>query len=524
MSDLFNNSNQPNPSSTTLEKDFLNPESKVNELVKEIDWVITQRKNEYLHDILKLTNHKSVQVRRKIANGLIFLVKKDNLYEVKKWQENESDRQTWVILESLVDKIERGVKDLDKDVKILTVSEAIALIKQTIGDKYFTIEGEISEAKAINQMYYLTLKDDKDTRLNCWAFRGIVEKINFPLNEGLSVRITGKFKLSKDSRIYLEVKNLELTGEGELLRNLKLLEEKLEKEGLFDAERKRPIPQLPKNVLLIASPNSAAVADFLKVCNQRRGGLNIHLLPIKTQGVSAEFTILEQLKQVNRLTKKYNINTVVITRGGGGKDDLFVFNSEKIVRALHGINRPVIAAIGHERDETLAELVADLRCSTPSQAAEKTSLSQSETSHQINTICENIKNRIRNKIDNYQTFTNRVFTYITGIIRMILDRGKQICNQTNQLINSLVSANKAQTNRLYQSILWSTNNRFNKLKSNFQILTNDITSYDPKKILEKGYAMILQKNNVITQLSELNQTEDFTIRMKDGESKGTLKN
>ena len=128
----------------------------------------------------------------------------------------------------------------------------------------------------------------------------------------------------------MEVSAIQLTGQGELLRNLKLLEQKLAQEGLFDPARKRPIPKVPQKILLVASPHSAAVTDFVKVLASRRTGIEIFLLPIKTQGLGAEAVILEQLAKVNDLCEQLAIDTVVITRGGGSQDDLFVFNSEAV--------------------------------------------------------------------------------------------------------------------------------------------------------------------------------------------------
>ena len=119
-------------------------------------------------------------------------------------------------------------------------------VKQLLGREVYVIEGELSEVRIFRNMYYFALKDKQDSRLGCWTLEKVVQAINFPFNDGLQVRVVGKFKLSKDSRIYLEVNAIQLTGQGELLRNLKLLEQKLAQEGLFDPARKRPIPKVPK--------------------------------------------------------------------------------------------------------------------------------------------------------------------------------------------------------------------------------------------------------------------------------------
>ena len=299
MFDLFTQVIEKPLVSELLEGDnFLNKESKAKELTPQIDWIVTQRKIQYLDSLILLRNHKSIQVRRKTATALGLLGDSQLVQNLKEWQVHESDRQTWLILESSIDRILRRKDGVVETItaRIYSVAEAINQIKRQISEKTYTIEGEISEPKLNRQMYYFGLKDSSEIRLDCMAFVGRIVKMGFPLNEGLTVRIVGKFKLSKTSRIYVDVENIELTGEGELLRNLKMLEEKLQREGLFDQTRKRPIPKIPENILLLASPNSAAIDDFGKVLNQRIGGKTIYLLPIKTQGVGAEYEILESLR------------------------------------------------------------------------------------------------------------------------------------------------------------------------------------------------------------------------------------
>lgn len=550
MSDLF--SLEPNQLVQTIETNinndnsFLNINSKAKELTKQIDWVLTQRKSEYLHEILFLQTHKSVAIRRKIASGIAFIAGKEIINSIKQWQNIEPDRQTWLILETLADKLSRGIEiNKQTDIKILTVSEALVYIKKLLGEGIYCIEGELSEVRPFRNMFYFALKDKQEGRINCWAFEKVIERIDFPFNEGLSVRITGKFKLSKDSKLYFDTQNIQLTGQGELLRNLKQLETKLQNEGLFDEKRKRPICQIPQNILLIASPNSAALTDFIKVVSHRRGGINIYLLPIKTQGASAEALILEQLEKVNIITNKLNIDTIVITRGGGSQDDLFVFNSEKIVRSIHGLNKPTIVAIGHERDTTLAEMVADLRCSTPSQAAEKVSLSRHEIMYQVNSIIKNIYTNTLEKIHLYQSYTQKVLTNIHTLLKSRMENAKFICNHTTQLatnitsqarfetitkwrnINQVIQLNISQTKNFNEKINTSIYqlfiSSFNQTKNNFKLVSSQIFMHDPKNILAKGYALILQNNEIKENIVQIDQSSPMKIQMQDGEIEAVCK-
>ncbi len=528
------------PQQFDCEDSFLSPLAKAKVLAKQINWVFTHRKTEYLGEILNLCHHKSVSIRRKIASGLGTIAGKEVLPKIQEWQKVEPDRQTWLILETLIDKLNRCL-DTQKqtNIKVLTVSEALMYIKKLLGENTYTIEGELSEVRPSRNIYYFAIKDKREARLTCWAFEKVIERINFPLNEGLQVRLTGKFKISKDSRLYFETIYIKLTGEGELLRNLKMLEQKLTQEGLFDPARKRQIPKIPQKILLIASPNSAALTDFIKVLDSRRSGLEIFLLPIKTQGVGAEAVILGQLAKVNQLCQDLQIDTVVITRGGGSQDDLFVFNSEAVVRAIHGINRPTIVAIGHERDTTLSELVADLRCSTPSQAAEKVSQTNSEIIHQATSSVDFIKNFCLQKIQQYYNFCWQVSINIQNLTRLRIDQIKQICNQTNQIATQIISQARFETTKtffsckqlvnfelqrikntyqqLYPKIFEQVELKISNFRRRFDLVTSQIWLHDPKNILSKGYAIIIQDGTVREKIKNINRSRPVTIQMQDGQ-------
>ncbi len=540
MSNLFTESTNPVlvPELFAEQESFLSLQAKAKVLLPQIDWVLTQRKAEYLPQLLTLSQHPSVAVRRKLATGLSVLASKTDIDYLKNWQDREADRQTWLALESLLDKLQRTVTTTPTTTKVLIVSEALLYIKQLLGREVYVIEGELSEVRMFRNMYYFALKDKQDSRLGCWALEKIAQAINFPLNDGLQVRVVGKFKLSKDSRVYLEVNAIKLTGQGELLRNLKLLEQKLAKEGLFDLARKRPIPKVPQKILLVASPHSAALTDFLKVLNNRRTGVEIFFLPIKTQGLGAEAVILEQLGKVNALCQQLNIDTIVLTRGGGSQDDLFVFNSEAVVRAIHGLNRPTIVAIGHERDTTLAELAADLRCATPSQAAEKVSLSNSEILLQARGCLEFIYRLNQQKVQQYYKFTWLVSANISQLVRARVQTIKLVCQRTNQLASGLLNQVKrqvetsfflsqrslvlrlqqirGQTQQISQAIYHQVTGRVAAYRSRLELVMTKIELANPRTILAQGYALIWQNQVVQERLATIDPNLPVTIEMQDG--------
>ncbi len=498
---------------------IFDPKAKVAVISNILGRIITQREGQYLQDVLNLQTHKSVAIRRKVASNLSKLTKynPEIITQIQTWQKNESDRPTWLALEATLDQLNRseGGHDTVLDSQVLSVEEALKILKQTVSQRSFVIEGEISQPKDFYQMIYLDIKGTQDSTIRCRVLSLYLQQIDFPLNEGLSVRITGKFQVNNKSGLIFEIKSIQLTGQGLLLRNLELLNQKLTKEGLFDPSRKRPINQVPSKILLIASNNSAALGDYTKVLSQRRTGIDIYQLPIKTQGIGAESEILAKLALVNDLVTQYNIDTIVITRGGGSKDDLFVFNSEQVVRAIHGLSRPTIVAIGHEQDITLAEKVADLRASTPSNAAELSSISNyqiltnnQQSFNQVHSFCIERIRRARQYQDSNQHLVQRFFfervNYFRGVLSESGPAMLGLINQTNQYLELTLERT---INQLQQQVL----NYQNTLENSFGQLTN----LQPANVLKYGYTLIRQNNQIVSNSNKLNPAQAIHIQFQD---------
>jgi exodeoxyribonuclease VII large subunit len=542
---------------TNQDNEFLSVNLKAKELMDQINWVITQRKVEYLPDLIALNKHKSVAVKRRIATGLGIIGKQEDAEIIQTWLDTESDRETWLILQASKDSLLRKNSDNTSELEKLTVAEAVSLVKKILGDKTYIIEGELTEIKPINNMFAFAVKD-KEARLNCWMLATVSERKNIPMNEGLTVKLKGKFKLSKDSRLYFNVESLDLTGEGELLRNLKMLEIKLREEGLFDETRKRKIPILPEKILLLASSNGAAIHDFVKVLGERRKGLEIYHLPIKTQGIGAELNLLNALALSNNLSENFKIDTIVITRGGGSNDDLAVFNSERVVRAIYALNKPSIVAIGHEKDFTLSEYAADLRASTPSNAAELVSLSNEDVIGKSKFSYQEIYNLVQSKIINYQEVNFRLTDNILNIIRSNINQSKFELRSFDTTIQTLISEVKSLNISLYSSIFSLIQNQLTSFRiqsvniqellgssislvrnyrqeSKFyyenilnmvtleiqnlsyksNLIASEIQQFDVKKVLEKGFTLVLQNGKVVETKKAL-KTGSITIQFQDG--------
>lgn len=250
---------------------------------------------------------------------------------------------------------------------ILEVSDFVALTNQTLeyAMPIITIRGELANFRVSkNRWVYFDLKDDTANV----RFFGTVFQLSGPLEDGMLLLVRGSPKLHPLYGFSVTVSNIRLAGEGTIRRAAELLQAKLAAEGLFDVSRKRPLPYPPRRIGLVTSTESAAYADFIKVLNGRWRGVAIEVADVQVQGEAAPEQIAEAVEYFNSRAEPPDV--VVVTRGGGSTEDLYAFSTERVTRAVAASRVPTLVAIGHEIDISLAELAADQRASTPSNAAE----------------------------------------------------------------------------------------------------------------------------------------------------------
>ncbi len=247
------------------------------------------------------------------------------------------------------------------------VSDFVAVVNQTFEYAYplVEVEGEVASFK-VNQgkFVFFDLKDE-DASVNCFM---MVFQLRVPIEDGMKVVVTASPKLTKWGKFSLTVKSIRPSGEGSIKKSFELLRGKLDKEGLFAPERKRTLPVIPRHVAVISSPQAAGYADFIKILNDRWGGLRVDVAAVTVQGADAPDQIIRALDYFN--TQKELADVVVVIRGGGSADDLSAFNDEQLVRAFAASRIPTLSGIGHEVDTSLCDLVADVRAATPSNAAQ----------------------------------------------------------------------------------------------------------------------------------------------------------
>ena len=330
---------------------------------------------------------------------------------------------------------------------IYSVSDFIAT-SNDIFEKSFPsvlIEGEISSFKVNqNKFVFFDLKDE-DSVLGCFM---TVWQLRFPLEDGMKVVAQVKPKLTNWGKFSLTVEKITPKGEGSLKKSLEILKEKLTREGLFDESRKRRVPQDLQKVAVISSTQAAGYADFIKIINERWGGLKIIVAHTQVQGMAASDQIIRAIDFLNSQSELPDV--IAIIRGGGSADDLAVFNDEKLVRAVANSRVPIITGIGHEIDQSLCDLVADFAASTPSNVA------------QILTP---------NKFDEMRFLCSKILRTNDLLLSKIAEL-KKFNREKNQEIR----------NRILQNIL--------DQKREIQAKKRILESYNQQNILAKGYALI----------------------------------
>ncbi len=256
--------------------------------------------------------------------------------------------------------------------QVLSVSQLTAALKDVVEGCFPSVwvSGEISNfSRPQSGHCYLTLKDE-GAQLRAVVWRGTAARIRFDLHDGLEVICRGGLDLYAPRGSYqLVIQDVEPRGIGALELALRKLREKLAAEGLFRSEHKRPLPPFPRKIAFVTSPTGAAIRDFLEIVRRRWSGVQVYIVPVRVQGDGAAQEIADAIQQVNEWPTPPDV--LVVGRGGGSLEDLWAFNEESVVRAIYASEIPTVSAVGHEIDVTLADLAADVRAATPSEAAER---------------------------------------------------------------------------------------------------------------------------------------------------------
>lgn len=360
------------------------------------------------------------------------------------------------------------------------------------------VKGEISNFKNhYTGHLYFTLKDE-NSLIKCIMFKSYAERLAFKPKDGMKVMVFGSVSVFERDGVYqIYVKSMMEDGMGDLHEQFEQLKAKLEAEGLFDESHKKPIPLYPKVVGVLTSQTGAVIRDIINVSTRRNPNVYIRLLPVPVQGPGAAEKIAEKIKVMN---EKKLADVLIIGRGGGSLEDLWPFNEEIVARAIYDSELPIISAVGHETDFTIADFVADLRAPTPSAAAELAVPDVYELKQKINNYQNRYRLALKKKIElmrlRYEKcMKSRVFT---DPLRKIRDMDVTLDSYVQRLENKMKIIHK------------DSQSAYIKLVSKLDTLS-------PLKTLTRGYSLTEKDNKIVKSAKELKKDDKVKLKFSDGE-------
>jgi exodeoxyribonuclease VII large subunit len=363
---------------------------------------------------------------------------------------------------------------------VFSVSDFVAYLNQTLelAYTYVEVEGELSNFRVSkNKWVYFDIKDETAT-VRCF---GTVYMLPGPLEDGMLVRIAGSPRLHPLYNFSFNVQSVVPVGHGALRKAADLLMAKLAAEGLFEESRKRPLPFPPERIALVTAGGSAAYADFVKIAAARWGGLQIVHYDVLVQGEQSASQVVRALEQINKSAELADV--AVLVRGGGSAEDLAAFNDERVVRAVAGSRVPTLVAIGHEVDLSLAELAADRRASTPSNAAELL-------------LPDKHAELSRTMASRRQLATVLVQTVATRRVTLRHSR-EQLTRQLTQV--------------------------FAQAEQQLGFARSLLLAYRPLRPLDQGFALVLQKGAIVRSVAAVKPGDEIEVKLTDGEMLSQVK-
>jgi len=433
--------------------------------------------------------------------------------------------------------------------RIHTVSEITAQIKERLETEFpeVLVEGEVSNFTAAASGHLYFVLKDPGAQIKCACFRQRARLIKFRPEDGLSVLASGHIGVYEPRGEYqLYVESLEPRGIGSLQLAFEQLKARLQIDGLFDVDRKKPLPLLPRSIGIVTSPTGAAIRDILRILKRRHQNLRVLLYPSKVQGEGAAREIASGIEYFNSVG---GVDVLIVGRGGGSIEDLWAFNEEIVARAIAASRIPVISAVGHEIDFTISDFVADLRAPTPSAAAELVVMKKSEFTERISTLELRLArsfryelSRLRNRV--LSLSTDHAFASVQSRLQQYQQHADELAfrmetflqtglqslrNRYNQALSSLDRYDLLQkVDRLRDTIRirkeWLVSNQRNRLenlKNKASALETALEALNPQSVLGRGYAICRDsRGNVIKRSSSLNLGDLFSVTLAEGEVLG----
>lgn len=365
------------------------------------------------------------------------------------------------------------------------------------------LQGEISNLRQTASGHvYFALKDEQ-ALIRCVLFKSHADDLNVTLAEGMQIMAGGYVSIYvRDGQYQFYVQSIQQQGIGELYRQFELLKTELETAGYFDMERKRPIPHLPRKIGIVTSATGSVIHDIRHVVSRRCPFIPLLLCPSAVQGERAADEIVQAIKWLN---EQEDVDVILLARGGGSLEDLWPLNTSKVANAIYTSEKPIISAIGHETDYTIADFTADMRAPTPSAAAEMATPLMDDLIRQTQGIYGQIAASMHDKIQTYRTEQLGVYQALHQN-----QPGKDIPLKQYRLHTAMQQAYRLQQERLKRHAL-ELDIRFEKVSAN-----------SPKRILSQGYALIRKGEETIVRASQIHSGERIEIVMQDGRILATV--
>lgn len=391
--------------------------------------------------------------------------------------------------------------------KAISVTELNSYIKNKIADDEYLnnilIKGEISNFKHhyTGHMYF-TLKDD-NSLIKCIMFKSYTSNLKFVPKDGMSVLAFGTVSVFERDGVYqLYCKAMQEDGMGSLHEEFERLKNKLEQEGLFEQERKKKIPIMPKIIGVLTSKTGSVIRDIINVSTRRNPNVYLRLLPVPVQGEGAAEKIA---KAISTMNEQNLADVIIIARGGGSLEDLWPFNEEIVARAIAESEIPVISAVGHETDFTIADFVADLRAPTPSAAAELAVADINQIKNRIENNRNQLKHLLKNKIE---------------VMKLRYEK----CMHSRVYTNPLQPINEAyfKIDNLTKNIQNAIQIKLQGNKSDFAKMISKLETLSPLHTLMRGYTVTQKENKIVNSVKLLQKEDIVQLKFYDGEAEAKI--
>lgn len=381
------------------------------------------------------------------------------------------------------------------------------------------IKGEISNFKAhTTGHFYFSIKDD-NSKINAIMFKTKASKLNFMPKEGMKVLVTGSiriYEMAGNYQIYVE--DMIEDGVGNLYIAFEKLKKQLSSEGLFDQKYKKELPKIPSRIGIVTASTGAAIRDILSTIKRRYPLCETYLFPCLVQGENAPKDIVEKIKQADN----YNLDVLIVGRGGGSFEDLNCFNDEQVARTIFAANTPIISAVGHEIDFTIADYVADFRAPTPTGAAEIAVPNIVDLKHNINQYKIRLNESINKKVNYLKLYLDSIKnSFVIKNPNVMFENKKQTLDLMNEKLNRLITDKIENLKiKLFQFknnyILNNPENLYKDKRINLNNLIEKLELVNPLSVLKRGYTLTYVNEKVVESVKDIKKNSTIKTKFNDG--------